>query len=75
LRGKYHNLTAVLPQVIARLRAAEFSKQEDIANAYGIDHSSVTRWKSEAFKRGLIDAREWRRAICTGRLARELRAA
>ena len=75
MRTKYHDLAAVLPQLITRLRAAHFATQEEIANAYGIDHSSVTRWKSEAFKRGLIDPREWRRAICTGRLARELRAA
>ncbi len=59
---------AKLEDMVCRVRAAEFSSQNAIADAYDIDHGTASRWKDRAILRGLITFREWEHALLKGKL-------
>lgn len=69
-----HDLKAILPAVVRRIHAAEFSSQSDMARAYGVDKATTTRWKRIAFAMGLTDDRAWRCGLLLGRMNKELAA-
>ena len=58
------DLGTVLPQLANRVRA----------DAFGVDKSPASRWKSEALRRGLIDARSWHCLFLAARMNRALAA-
>jgi hypothetical protein len=69
-----HDLDALLPHVVRRVHAAEFTSQADMARSYGIDRATTTKWKKRALRMGLTDAHYWDRGLTLGRLAHALAA-
>jgi hypothetical protein len=67
-----HDLAAVLPDLAHRVRSGEFTTLEEVAAAFGVDATTVSRWKDKAVSRGLIDARAWHHSILEARLSREM---
>jgi hypothetical protein len=65
---KRHDLDALLPVVVQRVHAAEFVSQPDIARAYRVYKSTVTRWKQLALSRGLTNNHDWSMGLLLGRM-------
>ncbi len=59
LQRTKHNLDRLLPELVRRIRSAEFSSQNEIAAAYGVTKSTVADWKRIAIERNLIDPVSW----------------
>lgn len=59
---------AKIEEVVRRVRAGEFGTQNAVADAFHVDHGTITRWRDRAFIRGLIKPREWDRALLQGKL-------
>jgi hypothetical protein len=69
-----HDLDDLLPAVVQRVHAAEFASQPDIARAYGVYKSTVTRWKQIALTKGLTNTRAWSAGLLLGRMNKTLAA-
>ena len=69
-----HDLQALLPTVVRRVHSAEFRSQSEIADAYGVDNATATRWKQRAFNMGLTDNFAWGCGLLLGRMKTTLTA-
>lgn len=70
-----HNLDAVLPLLLRRVRAFKFTSHRDIAAAFSVDKATASRWKAKAIQRGLIGEREWRCALLAAQVKKARGAA
>lgn len=70
-----HDHSRIIPHVVGRVRAAEFTTLEEIAGAFGVHKSTASRWMKKARNAGLIEPRACRLSLLQARLFRELQAA
>lgn len=71
---KRHDVATLIPELVRRVVAAEFTSLSEVAESYDVDKATTCRWKARAISGGLIEERLWRLSMLQARLNREMAA-